>query len=64
MNCLNAKQAVLRAFLNIHGSTIVEVEGLRERAGSIQSKLTASWERIERKLQHVKCLVNFLGNLP
>lgn len=57
-------QAILKAFLNIHGSTIAEVQSLKERAESLQRKLKASWERIESKLQHVKCLVNFLGNVP
>jgi len=57
-------QALTKAFLNTHGGTIAESNELRERARSLEGKLSTSWGRLDKKLQHVRCLVNFLGNLP
>ena len=56
--------ALLRAFLNIHSETIAEVEDLRLKAADLQASMKGSWDRLSGKLQSVRCLLNFLGNLP
>ena len=54
----------MRAVLRIHGEALGELDGLNQRVAALESSLAALWTRLQNKLQHVRCLVNFLGNLP
>ena len=57
-------QALLRAVLAVHGDTILMHDSLRKRAGALQKRLAASWNRLDSLMKNVQCLVNFLGKLP
>lgn len=56
-------QALLRVTLQVHGSTIMEQEGLRERAERIHARLGASWRRVDGLLQGVRCMLGLLGGI-
>ena len=55
-------QALLRAFILIHGDAIINQKGLKEIAESIEQKTHASWGRIREKLQRTQCIVGILQN--
>ncbi len=56
-------QALLRATLRLHGDTVMREPALRARAARLQSRLEASWHRLDGLLQSARCVVGFLGNL-
>ena len=55
-------QALLRAFILIHGDAIVRQPGLKEIAGLIEQRTDASWGRIRDKLRRTQCIVGILQN--
>ena len=55
-------QALLRAFILIHGDAIVRHPGLKDIALSIEQRTNASWGRIRDKLQRTQCIVGILQN--
>ena len=55
-------QALLRAFILIHGDAIVRQPGLKDIAESIEQRTNASWRRIRDKLQRTQCIVGILQN--
>ena len=56
-------QAVLRVVLAVHGDVMAAQPALLERAGRLRARLAASWRRVDRLMQSVRCTVGFLGNL-
>jgi U3 small nucleolar RNA-associated protein 21 len=55
-------QALLRAFLLIHGSAIVTHQALKGIAETIEHRTHASWGRIRSNVQKTQCIVGILQN--
>ena len=55
-------QALLRAFILIHGDIVIKHKALKDIAEIIERKTAASWNRIRGKLQRTQCIVGLLQN--
>jgi U3 small nucleolar RNA-associated protein 21 len=56
-------QALLRAFILIHGEIISEHEDMKHVAATVQQQTTKAWNRICHTLQHTQCIVGLLGSM-
>ncbi|PNH10160.1 WD repeat domain-containing protein [Tetrabaena socialis] len=56
-------QALLSVVLAQHGDTIVARPQLADRAARLRDVVASGWRRVDTLLQHVRCVVGFLGNL-
>lgn len=55
-------QAFLKLFLQVHGDTVLQHEGLQQQAQEVQHVLAANWSRIDHLLQSTRCMLGFFGN--
>ena len=55
-------QALLRAFILIHGAEIAKHKDLKDVAEIIAQKTASSWKRIRVKLHRTQCIVGILQN--
>ena len=56
-------QALLRAFILIHGEIVSEHEDIKHVAAIVQQQTTKAWNRICITLQHTQCMVGLLGSM-
>jgi len=56
-------QALLRAFILIHGDTLAQDENMKEVAKTVEEETHKAWARICNTLQHTQCLVGLLGSM-
>lgn len=56
-------QALLRAFILIHGDALSQDDDMKEVAKTVEEETHKAWARICNNLQHTQCLVGLLGNM-
>lgn len=56
-------QALLRAFILIHGDTLAQSDHMKEVAKTVEEETHKAWNRICNNLQHTQCLVGILGSM-
>lgn len=56
-------QALLRAFILIHGDTLAQNEHMKGVAKTVQEETHRAWVRIRKNLAHTQCLVGLLGSM-
>ena len=56
-------QALLRAFILIHGDALAQNEHMKEVAKTVQEETHRAWVRIRKNLAHTQCLVGLLGSM-
>ena len=55
-------QAFLKLFLQVHGDTVMQHQGLQLQAQQVQQALALSWSRVDQLLQSSRCMLGFFGN--
>ena len=55
-------QAFLKVFLQLHGDTVMQHQGLQQQAQQVQAALAVSWSRVDQLLQSSRCMLGFFGN--
>lgn len=56
-------QALLRAFILIHGESIAQYPKIQERAQLVEEQTHKAWTRLEQALQHTLCMIGILGSM-
>jgi U3 small nucleolar RNA-associated protein 21 len=56
-------QALLRAALMVHGESVAGRPAVAAAAARVEARLSATWQRLNTTLQHVRCMVGLLGSL-
>lgn len=56
-------QALLRASLMVHGEAVAGRPAVAAAAKRVEKRLSATWQRLNTTLQHVRCMVGLLGSL-
>jgi len=56
-------QALLRATLMVHGEAVASRSSVAAAAKRVEERLSATWQRLNTTLQHVRCMVGLLGSL-
>lgn len=56
-------QALLRAFILIHGESIAQYPRIQERAQFVEEQTHKAWTRLEQALQHTLCVIGILGSM-
>lgn len=56
-------QALLRAFILIHGESIAQSPKIQEQAQLVEEQTHKAWTRLEHALQHTLCVIGILGSM-